>query len=155
MPRFVSVSVSAAALCVSVILKQLRGSPELFPYDASFGDGGLEEESTRTWTTILLMGHLDVWAYVIESQRAASNRPSTAGIQLRDNRSAASLLHPGGHSSGNRSRQGPKASLSPSSSPSPNTHTVHTHTHTQYCPTASAAPDLTLICLWRSQQRTL
>ena len=77
---------------------------------------------------VLLMGHLDVWAYVIQSQRTASNRPPIAGIQLRGDRSAASLLHPGGRGSGNRSRQGPEASLSPSTSPSPNTHT-HTHTN--------------------------
>lgn len=49
----------------------------------------VERGGTRTWMVVLLMGHLDVWAYVIQSQRAASNRPSTAGTQLRDNRSAA------------------------------------------------------------------
>lgn len=103
---------------------------------------------TRTWMAVLLMGHLDVWAYVIQSQRAASNRSSTAGTKLRDNRSAASLLHPGGHGSGNRSRQGPEASLSLSTSTSSNTHTVSTQTHklnTHY-PTAfcSSWPDLDL-----------
>lgn len=81
-----------------------------------------------TWAAVLLMGHLDVWVYVIQSQRAASNRSPIAGIQLRDNRSAAGLPHPGGHGSGNRSRQGPEASLSPSTSPSPDSRT-HKHTH--------------------------
>lgn len=88
------------------------------------------------------MGHIDVWAYVIQSQRAASNRPPIAGIQLHGDRSAASLLHPGGHGTGNRSRQGPEASLSPSTSPSPNTNTHST----------VPAPGLTLICHWRTQQ---
>lgn len=108
-----TVSVSVTALCVAVVIEKFRATPELFPYDASFnygwwwtGGGG-----TRTRTAVLLMGHLDVWAYVIQSQQAASNRPSTAGTQLRDNRSAASL-HLGGHGSGNWSRQGPKESLS-------------------------------------------
>lgn len=47
------------------------------------------EESSRTWAAVLLMGHLDVWAYVIQSQRAASNSPplsqgfSSATIDLR------------------------------------------------------------------------
>lgn len=105
------------------------GTPELFPY-ASFSSGeGRGRGVTRTWTTVLLMGHLDVWAYVIQSQRAASNRSSTAGTKLRDNRSAASLLHPGGHGSGNRSRQGPEAFLSLSTSTSPNTHAVSTQAH--------------------------
>ncbi|KAI9520895.1 hypothetical protein NQZ68_013301, partial [Dissostichus eleginoides] len=90
------------------------------------------------------MGHLDVWAYVIQSQRAASNRPPIAGIQLRDDRSAASLLHPGGRGSGNRSCQGPEASLSPSTSPSPNTYT-HTQPHSilSHCP-CDSWPDLDL-----------
>ena len=111
------------------------------------GGGG---ESTGTWAAVLLMGHLDVWAYVIQSQRAASNRPPIAGIQLRGDRSAASLLHPGGRGSGNRSRQGPEASPSPSTSPSSNTHThthIHTHTYIQivlsYCP-CNSWPDLDL-----------
>lgn len=85
------------------------------------------------------MGHLDVWAYVIQSQRAASNRTPIAGI-LHDDRSAASLHHPGSRGSGNRSRQGPEVYLSPSTSPGLNT---RAHTHTEYCP-AVPAPDLDL-----------
>ena len=126
MQRAVAVPVSAAALCVAVVLKQLRGTPEPFSIWCQHRQGG--GGGTGTWAAVLLMGHLDVWAYVIQSQRTASNRPPIAGIQLRGDRSAASLLHPGGRGSGNRSRQGPEASLSPSTSPSPNTHT-HTHTN--------------------------
>lgn len=44
---------------------------------------------------VLLMGHLDVWAYVIQSQRAASNRTPIVGILLHGDRFAASLLYPG------------------------------------------------------------
>lgn len=103
---------------------------------------GGREESTRTWAAVLLMGHLDVWAYVIQSQRAASNRPPIAGIQLHDDRSAASLLYPGGHGTGNRSRQDSETSLSTSTSPSPNTHT-HTHTGLSHWP-CNSWPDLDL-----------
>lgn len=126
MQRVVAVPESAGVLCVAVVLEQLRGTPEPFSMMPASAKGG--EGSTRTWAAVLLMGHLDVWAYVIQSQRAASNRPPIAGIQLCNNRSAASLLHPGGHGSGNRSRQGPEVSHSPSTSPSLNTHT-HAHTH--------------------------
>lgn len=35
------------------------------------------------------MGHLDVWAYVIQSQCAASNGPTIAEVLLRADRSAA------------------------------------------------------------------
>lgn len=110
----------------------------------SFRVGGQGVWGTRTWTTVLLMGHLDVWVYVTQSQHAASNRPPIARIQLRDNRSAASLLHSGGHGSGNRSRQGPEASLSLSTSPSPNTDTVHIHTQWTVPVPASFWPDLDL-----------
>lgn len=108
------------------------------------GRGG----GTRTEAAVLLMGHLDVWAYVIRSQRAASNRTPIAGILLRADRSAASLPSPGSRGSGNRSRQGPEARLSPSTSLSPNTHT-HTRTYIcinayGHCPTAPnySRPDL-------------
>lgn len=49
------------------------------------GRGG----GTRTEAAVLLMGHLDVWAYVIQSQCAASNGPTIAGVLLRADRSAA------------------------------------------------------------------
>lgn len=131
MRRLVVVPQSAAVLRVAVVLMQLGATPEPFSiwcqHRQEMGGAG---ESTRTWAAVLLMGHLDVWAYVIQSQRAAPNHPPIAGIQLRGDRSAACLLHPGGHGSGNRSRQGPEASLSPSTSPSSSAHTQVL----SYCP---------------------
>lgn len=44
------------------------------------GVGAVGGGGTRTWTTVVLMGHLDVWVYVIQSQHAAFNRSSIAGI---------------------------------------------------------------------------
>lgn len=124
-----------------------------FPYDASIGEeGGGGEESTGTWAAVLLMGHLDVWAYVIQSQRASSNRPPIAGIQLRNDRSAASLLYPAVMAQATgavRVLRRPSHRLPP---PAPTHAHTHTHKHTNYCPTAPATPGLTLICLWRSQQ---
>lgn len=146
------ISVSAAALCSAVVLEQLRGTPELFSIWCRHWRGGVVGwwGGTRTEATVLLMGHLDVWAYVIQSQRAASNRTPIAGILLRADRSAASLLSPGSRGLGNRSRQGPEACLSPSTSPSPNTNTrtyicINTY---GYCPTAPATPSLSLMCVW-------
>ena len=122
--------------------RAIEGNTWAVFHDASFGEGGRGVGGTRTWAAVLLMGHLDVWAYVIQSQRAASNRPPIAGIQLRDDRSAASLLQLGGRGSGNRSRQGPEVSLSPSTSPSPNAHThIYTHTVLSHSP-FNSWPDL-------------
>lgn len=99
-----------------------------FSYDAIIAKGMWK--GTKTWAAVLLMGHLDVWAYVIQSQRAASNHTPIAGILLHGNRFAASLFYPGSHGSGNRSRQGLEACLSLSTSPSLSTHRqTHTCTH--------------------------
>lgn len=51
--------------------------------------GGRRGGGVRTEAAVLLMGHLDVWAYVIQSQCAASNGPTIAGVLLRADRSAA------------------------------------------------------------------
>lgn len=149
MRTVVAVKVSAAALCAVVVLSIWGEHLSCFPYDASIAKGMWR--GTKTWAAVLLMGHLDVWAYVIQSQRAASNHTPIAGILLHGDRFAASLLYPGSHGSGNRSRQGPEACLSLSTSPA-STHTdKHTNVPTQYCPTAPAAPGLTLICLKRTK----
>lgn len=89
------------------------------------------------------MGHLDVWAYVILSQGAASITPPMAGALLTAIDLWLTSFYPSSRGSGNRSRQGPEVSLSPSTSHSPKT---DTHTHT--CP---VPPGLTLICFWRKK----
>lgn len=84
------------------------------------------------------MGHLDVWAYVILSQGAASITPPMAGALLTAIDLWLTSFYPSSRGSGNRSRQGPEVSLSPSTSHSPKT---DTHTHMP-CP---SWPDLDLL----------
>lgn len=73
----------SAALRETLVLEHLS----CFPYDGGFAvalAGG-----TRTEAAVLLMGHLDVWAYVTQSQCAAFNGPTIAGVLRRADRSAA------------------------------------------------------------------
>lgn len=107
--------------------------------------------STGTRAAVSLMGHLDVWAYVIQSLRAASNRPlplqrfRSTPIDLRLASSTPTVMAQA--TGAVRVLRRPSHRLPPSAP----THT-HAHACTQHCPTAPATPGLTLICLWRTQQ---
>lgn len=114
------------------------------------------------------MGHLDVWAYVIQSPRAASNRPLLQGSStvLIDLRLASSTLPVVAQATGAiRVLRCPSHRLRRLAPPQAQTH-IHRGSETKKeqererererendCPITPAAPGLTLICLKRTQPK--